>query len=192
MLERLRRLLPRPETLRHSRWLRWLGPTLQHPRLWHMSRRGIALGMALGVFFGMLIPVAQIPVAAAAAVILRANVPTAIASTLVTNPVTFGPLYYAAWRVGGAILGEPTGAARAPPPPDDELQVIGDEGWVSALMRHLRNVGRPLLLGLLIMASALGVLTYLLVSGLWYLKVSWTWRNRRRRSPRGDGGGDGR
>jgi len=181
MFERFRRLLPSPETLRHNRWLRWLGPTLQHPRLWHMSRRGIALGMALGVFFGLLIPVAQIPVAALAAVILRANVPTAIASTLVTNPLTFGPLYYAAWRVGSAILGEPTDAAQVPPPPGDEFEVIGDEGWLSALMRHLRNVGRPLLVGLLVMASGLGVLTYLLVSGLWYLKVSWAWRNRRRR-----------
>ena len=49
---RLRGLLPAPDTLAQNRWLRWLGPALHHPRLWHMSRRGIALGAAIGVFFG--------------------------------------------------------------------------------------------------------------------------------------------
>jgi uncharacterized protein (DUF2062 family) len=100
-------MLPSAEALRANRWLRWLGPALHHPKLWHISRRGLALGMALGVFFGLLIPLAQIPLSAAAAVALRANVPAAVASTLVTNPVTFGPIYYAAWRVGSAMLGEP-------------------------------------------------------------------------------------
>src|SRR4051794_35702085 len=90
--------IPSREHLQSNRWLRWLGPLLNDPRLWHMSRRGIALGLALGVFFGLLIPVAQIPVSAAAAVLLRANLPMAAASTFVTNPVTFGPVYYGAYR----------------------------------------------------------------------------------------------
>ena len=38
-------------------------------------------------------PLAQIPASAIAATIFRANVPTAIGSTLVTNPVTFAPIY---------------------------------------------------------------------------------------------------
>ena len=90
MLERLQRLLPTPQAIAANRWLRWLGPALHHPRLWHMRRRGIALGMAIGVFFGFLIPVAQIPASAAVAVALRANLPTAMASTLVTKEVVPG------------------------------------------------------------------------------------------------------
>src|SRR5512139_3309070 len=101
-----RRWVPTAESLRANRWLRWIGPALHHPRLWHMSRRGIALGMGVGVFFGLLIPIAQIPLSVGAAVLLRANVPTAAASTLVSNPATYGPLYYAAWRLGKAVLGE--------------------------------------------------------------------------------------
>lgn len=80
MKQRLQDLMPAPDALRSHRWLRWLGPALHHPRLWHMSRRGIALGMALGVFFGLLIPIAQISFAAGAAVALRAPVPAAVAS----------------------------------------------------------------------------------------------------------------
>lgn len=182
-----RRYLPDAETVRNNRWLRWLGPALHHPRLWHVSRRGLALGMALGVFFGLLIPIAQIPLSAAAAVALRANVPAAVASTLVTNPVTFGPVYYLAWRLGSAVLGKPVregeqppvldptapapaAAGHAPPPPD--------ESWWQGLKRRVLGVGKPLLLGLAILASAVGVLTYFAVSWVWALKV---WYTRRRR-----------
>ncbi|MDO9012805.1 MAG: DUF2062 domain-containing protein [Gallionella sp.] len=71
------------------------GPdTARYPRLWRPTRHGVALGVALGIFFGLLVPLAQIPLSVGMAVLLRANVPTAIASTLVSNPVTFGPIYY--------------------------------------------------------------------------------------------------
>lgn len=85
-----------PEQVGRNRWLRWLGPSLLHPRLWHMSRRGIAAGAGIGVFFAFLIPIAQIPLSVGTAVVLRANIPVAIASTLVNNPLTFPPVYYAA------------------------------------------------------------------------------------------------
>jgi hypothetical protein len=141
-MKTMRDWLPSSEAIRANRWLRWLGPALHDPRLWHMSRRGLALGMALGFFFGLLIPLAQIPLSAAAAVALRANVPAAVASTLVTNPFTFGPLYYAAWRVGSAVLGAP---GDAPPSPGVAAPIEpADEGWWSATTRsgHHGHRGR--------------------------------------------------
>jgi uncharacterized protein len=183
MLRRLRQLMPSPDTLARNPWLRWIGPALAHPRLWHMSRRGIALGMALGVFFGLLIPIAQIPLAAGAAVLLRANVPTAVASTLVTNPITFAPVYYAAWRTGRFILGEPTQAHEQPPALPQEQASAGEgEGlnWWERVRSRLSAVGKPLLLGLAIIATVTGLLTYLLVSLGWTAKVLWERRRRRR------------
>ena len=182
MFERLRRMLPAPDVLRRSRWLRWLGPALYDPRLWRMSRRGVALGMSLGVFFGLLVPIAQIPLAAGAAVVLRANVPTAIASTLVTNPITFGPVYFVAWRLGTFVLGEPD----RPPPAADEPEAGPEarpgETALARAWRHVTGVGKPLAVGLSILAVVIGLLTYAVVSGVWYLKVAWAWRARRRRS----------
>lgn len=181
MKQRLRRLLPSPERLLQYRWLRWLAPVLHRPALWHVSRRGVALGMALGVFFGLLIPLAQMPFAAAAAVMLRANVPIAVASTLVTNPVTFGPVYYVAWRLGGSILGnaesrETTATAAVALP--------ASEATSTTFVQRLHRVGKPLVLGLAILATVAGVLTYAVVSSLWYLKVvlSRRWRRRARRA----------
>lgn len=175
---RLRRLLPEPDTLAQNRRLRWLGPALHHPRLWHMSRRGIALGAAIGVFFGFLIPLAQIPVSAAFAVALRANVPTAVASTLVTNPITFPPVYYAAWKMGGAILGEagpPPGSAAVAQPP---AAVQGN--WLQRTWDGLQRVGKPLLLGLVIFACGFGLLVYALVHLVWRAQVRLKrWRRMR-------------
>lgn len=172
MFARIKRLLPDPEQLAGNRWLRWLGPRMFHPRLWHVSRRGVALGVAIGVFFGFLIPIAQIPVSAAVAVALRANLPTAVASTLVTNPVTFPPVYYAAWKVGGAILGEPQPRAHTEP-----AATADAGGWRSA-WHFISGVGRPLVLGLALFAVASGIGLYLLISLGWVLRVRW--RRRRR------------
>jgi len=176
MKQRLKDLLPDAERVRHNRWLRWIGPALHHPQLWRITRRGVAIGVALGIFFGLLVPIAQIPLSAAAAVALRANIPTAIASTLITNPVTFAPIYYGAYHLGAMLIGD-----------DGSLQNLqsvqtenGEGGWIE----RIAALGKPLLLGLLILASSMGALAYLLISGLWRLKIALAWRRRRQRQSR--------
>jgi len=179
--QRLRALLPDPERLQQNRWLRWLGPALQQRHLWHFSRKGVALGVALGVFFGLLIPVAQIPAAATSAVVLRANLPMAVASTLVTNPVTFAPVYLAAYQLGRLVLGEDTGA-EAPGEPVLGPAVLStdatgdDTGWLA----RMGSVGKPLVVGLGILAVGCGVLVYVLISAGWALRVRWKRRRQLR------------
>lgn len=167
--------LPSAQALQGNRWLCWIGPALHHPRLWHLNRRGVALGLALGLFFGLLIPIAQIPLAGGAAVLLRANVPMAVASTLVTNPVTFGPVYYAAWRTGSAILGDD---GPAQPPGASATEPSGN--WWQRTWQRLQDAGKPLLLGLAVFATGFGLLGYVLVTLGWRAKVVLARRRRRR------------
>jgi len=181
MTSLLKRWLPSQDALRRNRWLRWIGPALHHPRLWHMSRRGVALGVAIGVFFGLLIPIAQIPLSVGAAVLLRANVPTAAASTLVSNPATYGPLYYAAWRLGKAILREPVGATQEPPLSEPPPLPDNGRGWFAVAWERVTALGKPLLLGMAMMASAVGLATYLIANWLLALKIVWQRRRRLRR-----------
>lgn len=168
---------PTLEQLRSSQLGRMFGPRLADGRLWTRRRRSVALGMALGVFFGFLIPLGQFIFAGAMAVLLRANVPTALVSTLVTNPFTFGPVYYAAYLVGSWILGvspdvgQVEGAIAAA-----ELGSRG--GWFD----WLTGVGAPLLLGLSLFASGGSVLVYFGVRWIW--KVSVLLRRRRLRHAR--------
>ena len=90
----LGRFLPSHDTIKHSRLLRWLGPRIHDPLLWHFNRRAVARGVAVGAFFGLMIPVAQIPAAAIASLLLRGNLWIAAVSTLISNPFTYAPLYY--------------------------------------------------------------------------------------------------
>jgi uncharacterized protein (DUF2062 family) len=174
--KRLRRLLPTREKLEANRWLRWMAPWLGDPRLWQWSRRGVALGVALGIFFGLLIPLAQIPLTAAAAIILRANLPVAAASTLVTNPVTFGPVYFAAYKLGSWITGD-----TSLPPEDPTL--AKSSAADKPLLERITALGKPLLTGLAVMAFSIGVLTYFVIDWLWRWWTGRRWRRRGGRAP---------
>lgn len=176
MRDFLRRLLPTRVQIENQRWLRWLAPLLGHPRLWHWSRRGVALGVAIGVFFGLLIPLGQIPLSVTAAVLLRANVPVAAASTLVSNPVTFAPIYYGAYRLGAWMTGgdtPPPAVLAAPVPASGDLTF-----WA-----QLSGLGLPLVVGLALAASLTGLASYALISLFWIINV-----RRRRKRPRSVGG----
>lgn len=176
----LKRHLPSQESLRSNRWLRWLGPRLFSHALWRWSRRGVATGLALGVFFGFLIPVGQIPLAAGAAIVMRANVPAAIASTLVTNPVTFAPVYYAAYQFGHWVVGNPNPPE---PPAPDQLQTSHTQprSHPASWWHRVQSMGKPLLIGLASFAIGFGLLVYALSTWVWIWRVK---RKRRlRRSP---------
>ncbi|MCL4409280.1 MAG: DUF2062 domain-containing protein [Gammaproteobacteria bacterium] len=168
-----RRFIPTQESLMNNRWLKWLTPWLAHPKLWHWSRRGVALGVALGVFFGLLIPIAQIPITAAAAVILRANLPVAAASTLVTNPVTFAPVYYGAYQLGSWVTGDTT-----PLVDFETIEQPSETEVEKGFFESIQALGKPLLVGLSIIASISGVLTYFIIDFLWRWRTGSRWKKR--------------
>lgn len=170
-MRRLKRWLPNPEAVQRNRWLRWLGPRLGHPTLWGFNRRSVARGMAIGVFFAFIVPLAQAPAAGATAMLLRSNLPVALASTLVSNPLTYAPIYYAAYRVGDALVpaslaGESPSSASTPPAASD--------GSV--------HVGKSLAVGLTLFAVLGAVIAYFATHWLWRWQVSRRWRQRRARA----------
>ena len=187
--------MPTPESVAANRWLRWMRPSLLHPRLWHLSRRGVAMGAAVGVFFAFITPIAQIPLSAAVSVVLRCNVPTAVVATLVNTPPTFAPVYYGAWKVGSWVLGTSaddadrpallagdaagaaaTAALTAGIPSAHASPAAPQRPWWQRWAETLREVGKPLLLGTVIFAVAFSLLAYGLVNGVWHWRV----RSRRR------------
>lgn len=171
---RLKQAIPSREAIGNNPRLRWLRPWFKEPKLWHWSRRGVALGVALGVFFGLLIPIAQIPASVTAAVLLRANIPAAIASTLVSNPVTFAPIYYGAYKLGVWV----TGDHRAATPRQFKAATELDED--AGLWARIRALGKPLLVGLGITAVVMGSLTYGVITLFWRWRTVTKRRSRRR------------
>lgn len=161
------------QALRHSPALGWLGPSLHHPRLWQVTRRGMAIGAAIGGFIGVLVPVGQMPLAAVLAVSLRANLPTAVLATFITNPFTFGAVYWLAYRLGSLLgIGDPQRLAAA------------WQGNALASLDTLLQVGKPLAVGLGVMAVLYGIASYFSVHWFWRFKVARAWRRRGHRPVR--------
>ncbi len=157
--------LPRRETVEKLRHLRWLGPILARPWLWHLNRHTVALGLAVGVFIGFLIPMGlQAPVAALLAVWLRGNLAAAILSTLVTNPFTVAPIYFAAYKLGAFMTGYTPALAPT------EVSVVG----------KIVAVGGPLMVGLTVLAVLGAGVAYFGTHALWRLIATRAWQRRLR------------
>lgn len=174
----MRRFLPTPEAIKGSRLLRWLGPRLHEPGLWRLSRRSVARGVAIGLFFGLLTPIAQIPIAAIAAFFARANLWVSAVATLVTNPFTFAPLYYLSYRIGARLIGVPesTGEAgfvgsltKAFASSFDDVGGVG--GWLGGIWHQLAGYGPPFFLGLAILAVAASITGYVATMLIWRVAV---------------------
>lgn len=164
----LERFLPTRDAITQSRLLRWLGPRVHDPLLWHVNRRSVARGVAVGVFFGLMIPIAQIPAAAIASLLLRGNLWIAAVSTLVSNPLTYGPLYYFAYRLGAGVIGVRT-------PPDvtpDSVEPLRAIDTLAQAWTWLTGIGQPLLVGMLIMAVTGSIIAYWGTQLVWRLRVS--------------------
>ncbi len=157
------------------------------------------MGLSVGLFFGLLVPIAQIPLAAIAAVLLRANIPVAVFSTLITNPVTFAPIYYFAYQLGGLILGQSDLPEVLPEPPESsqisdllEASDLGSLitvnipdpglfGWLAGWWDSLFHAGLPLVVGLATLATVAAMGGYLITSSIWRIRTMITRRRRSRR-----------
>lgn len=180
MRGKLKRWLPSEESLRANRSLRWLGPLLRRPWLWQLSRRRVAAGAAIGVFFGFLIPVLQIAFAAVLSILLRANLPVAAVATLVSNPFTYVPIFALAYQTGSALLGKPVDATQAQAVAE---KLESGESNARTWSERVLGIGKPLFLGLAVFAVVGAILTWFAVNLVWTLAVTL----RRRRGYRGQG-----
>lgn len=176
----IKRYLPTRESLTQNRLLRWLGPRIHDPLLWHVNRNSVARGVAIGVFFGFLVPVMQIPAAAVVALTVRANLWVAALATLVSNPFTYGPIYILAYRIGASIL----------PPVTTDNALHHDHAatalqWIVETINWLTGIGRPLVLGMLLMAVVGAIVGYFGVLLVWRLNV--ISKRRRQRQQRASG-----
>lgn len=158
------------EAILQSRWLRPVAHLFSHPSLWHLNRRSVPRALALGLFAAFILPVGQFALAALLALVLRANVPLAAAATLVTNPLTFPPIYYGAYRVGSFLLRQQSGDGAG-----QVAQSLGDK---------LLQVSGPTALGLVVFAIVGALLGYALGAAWWQLKLVQRWRNRGRQAAR--------
>lgn len=176
-----KQISPDRESLLANRWLRPVAHRLTHPEIWHFNRRNVARGAALGLFVGFILPIGQIVVAALLAASARGNLLVAAMATLVTNPFTFPPIYYAAFRTGSFLL-----------PPhlvEGRTAASVDEQQAGSMLDMLTSSSLPTLFGLLLFATLSAAAGFGAVHFAWRLSLRRQWR-RRARSGSGSGGAD--
>jgi uncharacterized protein len=168
----LKNKVPSKEALLGNRWMRPFAEHLSDPNIWHFNRRSIARGVALGLFFGIVIPFAQTPVAALFAVSARANLAVAAFCTLITNPFTTPFIYLGAYEAGLRILRmQEKASLLAGGTMTDNVQ---------ALIARLLDAPLPTAVGLLLISTISSVVGYWLVNMLWRAHVRRRWARRRR------------
>jgi uncharacterized protein (DUF2062 family) len=148
----IRRWLPSPEVMRRSRALRWLGPLLDRPWLWAANRRGVAVGLAIGLLFAFLLPLGQALAAGVVAIWARANLPVAVAATLLSNPFTTPAILAGAYYLGARVLGM-------------EPNLPSEPGLT--MVERASSLGIPLLAGLGMLGAAASLTGFLLVQVSW-------------------------
>ncbi len=163
-----RRFLPDSHQVRSHQSLGTLSRFLHEPDLWHLNRRSVAGGAAVGLFWAFVpMPFQMLP-AAITALAARVNLPISLVGVWITNPLTAAPIYYFCYRVGAFVLG--TGA-EAP---------AFEASW-TWLMAELVHIWQPLLLGCVITGATAAGLGYLAVRLVWRWHVVRDWEKRRRR-----------
>lgn len=175
-----RRFLPSHDAIKRDRYVAWFGPRLQHHNLWHLHRRSVAGGVAAGLFAGLIPGSNPVQFAAGAvlAIAFRVNLPIAVFVTLYSNPFTIVPLYFLAFKLGQLVLLQ---SGDGLPALAYELEDRGFSEWIPAALDWIASVGKPLVIGLPLLAALLALAGYFVIDWAWRLYVRRAWRQRRRR-----------
>jgi uncharacterized protein len=176
--------IPTQETVLAYPFLQPVRHILDHHGLWQFNRRSVAWGTAIGLFFSVAIPVAQIPFAALVAVYFRVNVPVAIFGTLLSNPFTTPAILFFAYQLGSLVVGhaQPAHAgivAQVAQPSVNEPGFIRDAlNWVMYWIDWIQSAGWPLVIGLALMSVLLAVAGYVGVKVIWRMQAGLRWKKR--------------
>lgn len=158
--------MPKREELLNNRLLRPFAHRLANPSIWRFNRRSVTRGVAVGLFFGILFPVAHTGFAVLAAIPTRSNAIIAACSTWLINPLTIPPVLMGAHWIGARMVHVPVPTA---------------SGWLHRSLAWLAQTAS----GLLPMALLVAVLGYGLMQFVWRLRVRRRWAARPgRRSPK--------
>ena len=161
----IKRFLPDTDTMRRHKHLRHFGELLRNRSLWHLNRRSVSGGVAVGLFVAMLPLPFQMVIAAGVAILGSVNLPISVAMVWITNPLTMGPLFYFNYRVGAFLLGQQ--------PAKEHFR-----GSVTDLIGSMLHIWKPLLLGGVVVGTVLAMLGWILV------RLVWRWHVVSRRWPK--------
>lgn len=176
----IERLKPSVEKITRHPWVVRYVPALSDPDLWQLNRRSTSRAVAVGLLCGLIPGPIQVAGAIGLSLLWRANFPLAAITTLYTNPFTIVPLYVVAYEYGRLFFpGAPHAVSVSPP------DYTGWSSYLPALVAWMSELGKPLALGLVLLAFTLAAIGFCAVRLAWRWHVVSSWRRRARLRARG-------
>ena len=171
----LNRFLPDQERLHamlHGKWYMRPFDFLWHdPALWYISRRGTCRALALGAFIACLPVPGHMLLAVLGALYWRINMPVAVAAVWINNPLTFGPIYFVAYKLGKWLL-DPFHLTAS----DNE---VATKVWHTPELSHTWHAIKAVLLGCTVEGLVLAVVAYGVFDLAWRLSIHGRWKLRK-------------
>lgn len=165
----IKRWMPDHEKIRNNPRLNKLFGTLLHdPNLLHLNRRSVSGAFFVGLFMAFVPLPSQMVFAAAAAILLRVNLPISIGLVWLTNPITMPPIFYFCYKVGAWILNTPV-----------KHQTF-ELSW-AWLSTQLGAIWEPFLLGCFICGLVSAVVGATVIRLLWRWHIAKQWHERKQK-----------
>lgn len=162
----IKRFLPDPKKILHSKHLQILGRRIQNPNLWHLNRSSVASAISVGIFIAFLPIPFQMLTAALLAILFRANLPISVALTWITNPLTTPAIVVFCYQIGSILMGKQP----------KSLQFQFTFEWFLA---EFHRFGIPFLIGSLVVAVFLALFLNFLLRIYWRYSTLKAWRERK-------------
>ena len=131
-----------------------------------VNRKSITRGLAVGIFWGFIPMPMQMLAVVFTTPLVRFNVPIAIATVWLSNPITMPFMYYIEYLTGAFLLG------------NESLHVEMTVHWFE---NHIGAIFIPLYVGTFFYATILSSLTYYAVNWLWIKSVHKEKRHQKRK-----------
>lgn len=161
----IKRFLPDPKKIKDNKSLKIFGKFIHDSNLWHLNRYSAATAFSIGLFVCYIPLPGHMITAAFLAILFRANLPVSVALVWFSNPFTYLPMYYLAYKLGALLL-------QLPP---EKFQFEMSWHWLSHELYHYFP---PLLLGSLICGTVLAILGNLGIRLWWRYAASKAWKER--------------
>ena len=163
-----KRFTPDSAEIKANPGLRFLGPLLHDPNLFHLNRYSVSMAFLVGVFLAFIPMPGQMAVAAIIALWVRCNLPIAVALVWITNPVTIAPIFFSTYQLGLWLLDVP-----------EAQHATSAISWETLHNIDFTNIWKPLLVGSLCAGSFFSLLSYFTIRYTWRFYVIFQWHHRR-------------
>lgn len=162
----IKRLFPKLDAVKEEKILKIFGPAVLQPNLWHINKKSVSRGFAIGAFCAFIPIPGQMILAAFLSLMFAANLPIAIILTWITNPLTFTPIFFFAFKIGNIFITKDI----TPKITDNELN----------LLSNIAHIWEPLFLGSIILACIGSIISYLMIRIYWRYYVIKIWSKRKK------------